>query len=95
MSRLLLTLQRIRRVIPQEEPAVDPTKSAIQNGGDNKQILGSPRGLPDTNTYQYWRRFNERIPDLTTSIYQCKYGVHGVKPQRNPEWTPRANNYRR
>ena len=75
---LLLPLQYIIQVFPWEKPAVDPIKSARQNRGGDKQRQGSPSGISDTHTSQYWRRTDKRIPDLLTFLSFISFGLDTV-----------------
>ena len=90
-SLLYLPLQKIRQVVPQEKPSVNNNKSARNYGRGNKKRRGSPHGIPDTHTSEYWRRTNKVSTDQFTSIGQWKCGVCGVKPWRNPARTPHAD----
>ena len=89
---LLPPLQNIIWLFPRDEPSIKPTKSARPNFGGNKQHQGSPCGPPDTHNSKYRWITNNRITDWSTSIKQWKCGIRGVKPCRNPERTPRADN---
>ena len=71
-SNLLLPLQQIGQVLPQDGPAVHPTNIARKNGRDNNQRQVSYHGLPNTNTSQYQRRADKRITDQIISIDKQK-----------------------
>ena len=87
-----MPLQQIRKLFLQEKPTLDPTKSARQNDGDNKQCRGSTHEILNTNTSQDQERADERRTDQITSIDQWKYSVRCVKPWRRSTQTPHANN---
>ena len=92
---LLLPLQQFRQYVQQDKNAVNPTKSARKNGGDNKQRQGNPHVPIDTNTSQYWYITSERIPDQIISIDLWKSSVRGSKPQKRRAQTPHNNDYGR
>ena len=90
----ILPLQNIIRVVPQDKPTVDITKSSRQNDRCNKQHWGSHSRLTDSNTFQNRRRTDEIISDWVRSTDQWKYGICGIKPRSRTVQTPHANNYR-